>query len=1067
MDRQRLGAAILLVGAIVGEMMALPAGWGSEPAQEFLEALREGRYFDLALDYLDAAAGDPAVPSAFKELLLYERGVTLVQASRVERDPAQREKQLDQAQQALERFLKEKPGSLYTVAARNQLGNVLVERARQRLQRAQKATGQEKAQLVGEAKRLFDSAQQVFAALVEELRTRLKSYPAALDAKKDAKRIEERDRFRQDFLQAQLLAAAAREESAEALDNGSKGWIDALTSAADMYKKIYEDYRTRMAGLYARMYQGRCLQKLGKHKEASALFNELLANPDNSDAFRMLKLKLMPLAAESWIAQQLYPEVLDKAGKFVEEARPSEERTPEMLALRLAIGRAAKAYADQLKAKNPSDPQVRRLLAEGRRYVSYVTRFPSEYQETARKLLPEFAAGETQAAAGQRPPPKTFAEARQAAKDAIEAMQTASLLVKALPGRIAATKPPEQDELKQQLAQAKEDQARHQAEALAYCRTALALADSETDLNDLNSLRYFLCYLLFQEGQYYDAIVVGDLLLRHYPDSAGARPCAQIMLASFQKLYEQAPADDREFETRQIVAVADEIVRRWPDRPEASEALSTLIPFMIRARRLDLAQEYLSKIPADSPLRGTAELKTGQGLWAEYLERSRQLRKIAAGEEPAPEGFDAATEEKALEELKTRAKEILQAGLDRMRASGELSKVLLTAALSLAQIQIDTAQAAEAIALLEDERIGPLTLVRKDDPLALEEGLPQEIYKTALRAYISALAGEANPAPLIDKARGIMEALKAHLGQTEAGQQQLVQIYVRLARDLQQQMEIAEPAAKKALGVGFETFLKEVAADTSDLNVLYWVAETYRGMGESFAAEGKGLSADVRNYFARAVETYQKILDRKKADPNYLSAAMATTVQLQLAKAKKGMGDFVAAANIYESILKANPLLLPVQVEAARLYQDWGGTGPNQQENYQRAIVGARPDPARQGANTIWGWGEIARRTASSPQFRSQFYEARYNLAWCRYQYAKAQSDPARRKEQLQRAKSDIALTVGLYPDLGDEGRKKQFDSLLRQIQRDLGEPVLGLAGLSVGNRGVAGGASPGKSARP
>lgn len=1063
MDRPRLGAAIVLAGAVMGTAMGLPAGWASEPAEEFLEALRERRYFDVALDYLDAAANDPAVPQAFKELLLYERGVTLVQASRIERDPALREKQLDQAQQVLEQFLKEKPGSLYIVAARNQLGTVLVERARQRLQRAQKATGQEKTQLVNEAKGLFDRAQKEFGALVEELRTRLKSYPAALDAKKDAKRIEERDRFRQDFLQAQLLAAAAREESAEALDKGSKGWTDALTSAADMYKKIYEDYRTRMAGLYARMYQGRCLQKLGKHKEASAVFNELLANPDNSDAFRGLKLKLMPLAVESWMAQQLYPEILDKAVKFIESARPSEERTPEMLAVRLAVGRAAKAYADQLKAKNPSDPQVRRLLAEGRRFVSYVTRFPSEYQEAARKLLPEFAAGEAEGTPGQRPPPKTFAEARQAAKDAIDAMQTASLLVKALPGRIAATKPPEQDELKKQLAQAQEDQARHQAEALAYCKKALELADSETDLNDLNLLRYFLCFLLFNEEQYYDAIVVGDLLLRHYPDSAGARPCAKIMLASFLKLYEQAPADDREFETRQIVAVADEIVRRWPDQPEASEALSTLIPFMIRARRLDLAQDYLQKIPADSPLRGTAELKTGQGMWAEYLDRSRQLRKIAAGEEPPPEGFDAASEEAALEELKKRAKEVLQAGLDRMRAGGELSKVLLTAALSLAQIQIDTSEAAQAIALLEDERIGPLTLVRKEDPLAHEEGLPQEIYKTALRAYISALAGEANPAPLIDKARGLMDALKTHLGQTPQGQQQLVQIYVRLARDLQQQMEIADAQAKRALGVGFETFLKEVAADTSDVNILYWVAETYRGMGESFAAEGKGLSAEARNYFGRAAQTYQKILDRKQADPNYISAAMATTVQLQLAKAKKGMGDYVAAANIYESILKANPLLLPVQVEAARLYQDWGGSGPNQHENYLRAIVGARPDPAKNGANTIWGWGEIARRTTSSPQFRSQFFEARYNLAWCRYQYAKAQSDPARRKEQLQRAKSDIALTVGLYPDLGDEGRKKQFDSLLRQIQRELGEPASGLAGLSVPARVASGQADQGK----
>ena len=96
---------------------------------------------------------------------------------------------------------------------------------------------------------------------------------------------------------------------ADTMAKDSKEWTQTLTAAADAYKKIYEDYRTRIAGLYARMYQGRCLQKLGKHKEAAAFFNELLANPDSPDAFRALKLKVMALAVEFWMAQQLYPEI--------------------------------------------------------------------------------------------------------------------------------------------------------------------------------------------------------------------------------------------------------------------------------------------------------------------------------------------------------------------------------------------------------------------------------------------------------------------------------------------------------------------------------------------------------------------------------------------------------------------------------------------------------------------------------------------------------------------------------------------------------------------------------------
>src|SRR5205814_8297607 len=139
---------------------------------------------------------------------------------------------------------------------------------------------------------------------------------------------------------------------------------------------------------------------------------------DSPNAFRTLKRKVMPLAVDSCLAQQLYPEIIDRPAKMIDSARPSEERSDEMLAMRLAVAKACKAYADQLKAKNPRDPQIRKLLRDGRAIVTYLTRFANDYQEAARRLLPEFAGGDVETAA--RPDPKTFAEAKNAAKDAID-----------------------------------------------------------------------------------------------------------------------------------------------------------------------------------------------------------------------------------------------------------------------------------------------------------------------------------------------------------------------------------------------------------------------------------------------------------------------------------------------------------------------------------------------------------------------------------------------------------------------------------------------------------------------
>jgi len=288
-----------------------------------------------------------------------------------------------------------------------------------------------------------------------------------------------------------------------------------------------------------------------------------------------------------------------------------------------------------------------------------------------------------------------------------------------------------------------------------------------------------------------------------------------------------------------------------------------------------------------------------------------------------------------------------------------------------------------------------------------------------------------------------MESLKEDIGQTAEGQQKLVAIYVGLARDLQQQMEIADTEVKKSLGVGFESFLSQAAANATELDILNWIAETYRGMGESFGTDLKSLPPEAKSYFQKAAETYQRILDKAKTEPQFVSPAMATQLRMQLAKAKKGMGDYIRAADIYEAILKENAMLLPVQIEAARLYQDWGGAA-NKEENYLRAIVGARPDETTK-RNTIWGWGIVAKLTAGNAQFREQFYDARYNLALCRYNYATAQTDLAKKKDELQKARRDIGFMVGLYPEMGGEVQRAKFDNLAKAVQKGLGEPPVGL----------------------
>ncbi|ADB18833.1 hypothetical protein Psta_4184 [Pirellula staleyi DSM 6068] len=1036
---------VACAGTLLAWSLSASSLLAAEPAQAFLDGLRDKEYFDTAIEYLEAAAKNPAVPVEFKQKILFEKGITLVQGARKQRDPALRELQLDEGQKVLTQFTNEQKQSVLVIAARQNLGNVIVERARARLDKSAKLAAAEKAAMVADAQKLYTEAIGVFDTLVTELAEKLKGYPAALDAKKDARRIEERDQYRLDYLQAQLLGAITRELLADSFPDGAKGKTDNLALAIKEYTEIYSKYRTRIAGLNAHLFRGRCEQKLGKHKEAVAIFTELLANPNEPDAFRKLKLDTAAVAVVSWNALKQYNETITKGTPVIDSARASEDRSDELQLLRVQVAKATKLYADELKAKDPKNPQIKKLLTDGRKLVTYVAKFPGPQQEAARRMIPDFTGGDAESLA-ERPEPKTFLEAREAAKQAVDAMKVADLVLKTVPARVAQTKDPkEKAALEAQLTEAKQATETARQDALRYLRLALRFSDKETDVADLNTVRYLLCFFLFGEKQYHDAIVLGEFVANRYPESQGARACAKIAMASYIQLFAESKSADKSYESGRIISVADYIVKKWPDQPEAEEALNTLIPFMIREKRIADAEDYLAKIPAESQFRGIAELKTGQALWGTYLDTSRQLREWENGTTEQPEGTDIAKVKAELEVLRSKAKSTLENGVNRMKAGTEISKWVTDAVLYLTQIYVETGEADKAVTLLEDPKVGIITLLKANDPSTQRDGFAEETYKTALRCYISSLATSKDPDATVAKAKEVMQSLKDRMGATPEGQQKLVSIYYSLARDLQGQMERADATAKSGLGKGFEAFLGQVGKDSTELNVLNWVAETYRGMGESFATSDPGkVSPEAKRYLDQAVVTYNKILDTGAKKQGFLSEQMNVQIQLQVAKTKRALGDFEGSINEFEKILKTSNNNLVIQQEAARTFQSWG-SAKSLPDRYSDAIFGARPDNTKNGKRTIWGWAQIAAMTAANAKFRDSFFEARYNLAVARFGMANTTKDTAKKGDITKSAKRDIELMARLYPDLGGDKWRPQFDALCKRIQTALKEPPIGL----------------------
>src|SRR5690606_31440321 len=114
-------------------------------------------------------------------------------------------------------------------------------------------------------------------------------------------------------------------------------------------------------------------------------------------------------------------------------------------------------------------------------------------------------------------------------------------------------------------------------------------------------------------------------------------------------------------------------------------------------------------------------------------------------------------------------------------------------------------------------------------------------------------------------------------------------------------------------------------------------------------------------------------------------------------------------------VLRIKPLLLDAQREAAETYQAWAAKDP---EQYRAAIEGAysqkNPRTGRQ-ENIIQGWSRLALTVQRHPNLQDTFYEARYNLAKCLYEYGMTTKlGAAVKKDSLENAEKAILVTAQL-----------------------------------------------------
>lgn len=1029
------GLCVACLGA--ASALSTTAGFAAEEYDKFLAGLRQRQYYDAALDYLTVMANSPLLSETQKQLITFEEARTNLEAARNERDGALRERLLDGAQVKFKEFAEKFPTHVQAASATTQLGAVLVERGRAKLEQGlAPGAGDNRGKLMEEARKYFGESEKVFTDAQKKFEEDLAKYPKFM-APNDP-RVIERERVKGDLIQSHMFHAYGLYEKSRTYkqddDKEKKLWEAALRTAADKYGEIYKNYRTLIAGLAARLKEGQCYQELKDTKRALGLYADLLGQPDDLKPLRAYKASAMYLSLQCWNeeTERLFELAYRQGDEFIKGSEPGELSRPEWLAVRYYTAVSHKNRIAQLKKEkltNEETTEKQRCFDMARQNAEIVASTQGEYQDAARALLKELLGDVDQNAL-----PKSFVEAQNRGLDSMN--QFSQMVVDA--GKLTV---PEERAAKEKEA----NEARQKA--VDFFNMAMKLRDENTSLEDMNTVRYYLCYLAYTEGRTYDAAVIGEFLLKYYPNSGGARQGAQIALASYVTEYQNGtPGPGKDFDAAKMRDMAGQIAKRWAGQKEADDAWNILLAIAMSEKKIPEMLDALNHITPESTVRADAEMKAGRTLWALYGE---QLTL----DENAPNKLEA----KAMGELAQQAHDLLNAAIERQKSGlDSIEKLTLQQAetlMYLCEARIALGKYAEALDCIDNEKYGLLALVRNKEKNAdaNSDPVPIESYKLALQAYV--LNGKvAEAQKLIPE----LDALSA--GGSGDQKAQLANTYLNLALKLEAGIAINRENknfdALKGAAQGFSFFLDQVAAagdafqGEAKFQNLNWVSENYFRLGSDLVTQPNVAAADkakAQEYFKKSSE-----LDDKLTPLTGEGTDAQLIVKLRKARAMRRSEKYVEAVGALADVLRGRRNLMEAQIEACETLME-RAANLKQPHIYATAVNGSRPDgpDGTTGDNIIWGWRRISDTMRQSPpfndpkdashkEFQRLYHTARYNMAMCAYQQALAQTAKEERDKLLKAADYYITITQQHVPDLGGPEWAAKYQDLQKKAQNAL-----------------------------
>lgn len=649
------GMAAFSAAAIAADEMSAEA----RQALKFVAGLRERGYHDLALEYLESLRKSPDTPADLKVTLDYHEGRGLLEEATVANDVEKKTALLDAARAKLDGFARANPKHPLAPESLTQLARLSIERGHTALLQSKDLKGDEAQAKLSAARAAFADARNAYGAALPTLKSTHEAFPKFIpegNPRRDDKRVA-----MEALMDASLQRAVVDYEEAQTWPAESKERKALLDKGIAAFESLYKDYRGQLAGLSARMLQGKCYEEKGELGPAMGIYNELLGHGIRDPQFDELRRRVGYYRIIVDGKRKEHALAVDEAARWLQENLRS--RTNEYgLGVQLEL---AKNLLAQLPDLNEGDREeaMRKATERLAEVVRYFSPYKPEALELLRKYKPNSTLTDSQVAN------LSYADAKSQADSA---MQT------------------------------------HEWDrAIRLWKQAIKRADPAKDIAKANEARYFLSYCCYSSGRYYEAAVLAEHLARRYPQREFSNKASLFGLESMKEAYNTYVRIDRASDLERLMDFARYTAATWPDSDEGDLGRVYVGKLLFGQGKYAEAAQALESVRANSPRRLDAQVEAGDAHWR-LGQKLRDEGKAA----------EADAQEKAAHELTASA-------LEARKKAGTppTDPALIINANALAEILRATGKPKDALALLEplQKTLGAETL--SADVAPLYEGL--------------------------------------------------------------------------------------------------------------------------------------------------------------------------------------------------------------------------------------------------------------------------------------------------------------------------------------------------------